>query len=401
MKNKILFSLMTLVLAVSLVATVQASTLDVGFTDVVVRGVSVINGNQPLVGFAGEVVPITVIFNSNVSESDARIKAWIGGYRSDLYTSTRRIALVQDRTYSELISLRLPSDIKPYEDYTLYVRVETKTGYKEQSFNLTIQRESYNIEVLDVDVSRTVQAGGILTAQIVLKNIGYEELEDVFVSVKMPELGLERKGYFYDLTPVDDEDGCCKEDSRMRTVSLAIPSNALTGSYTLEVTAKNKDAESKVTKTIYVSGKSETTQVFVPIRSKDVSAGDLVSYEIILVNTGSSMSVYEITPEVSGNIFVSAIDPIVTVPAGSSRTARITVRAGKDEGTHTFAVNIKSDGELVEKVNLVANVSAEDRMSNTTVLTIVLAVIFVVLLVVLVVLLLRKPEKENVEESYY
>jgi hypothetical protein len=255
------------------------------------------------------------------------------------------------------------------------------------------------VQVLDVDVSRSVEAGGVLTATIVLKNIGYEELEDVFVSVKMPELGLEKKGYFFDLTAEDTDD--YKQDSGERTVKLNMPVNVLTGSYTLEVTAYNKDSEDKVTKTIFVSAKADSTQVFVPLKSKEIASGELVHYDVIFVNSGNSIIVYEIVPEVSGNLFVTAEEPIVTVPAGSSRTVRIAVRAGKDEGTYNFALNINSDGQLVEKVDLMANVTSGRNMSNTTVLTIVLAVIFVVLLIVLIVLLLKKPEKENVEESYY
>jgi hypothetical protein len=393
---------MALVLVMSLVSTVQAWTSsDVEIEGIVINGRTVgLNQTAHIAGFAEEVVPITVLFNSNIDASDVTVSAWIGGkYDSD---STRIINLVNGSKYSEHLSLRLPKYIDVDEDYTLYIRIEAKgEGSVEKEFDLRIQRESYNLEVLDVDVSRTAQAGGILTAQIVLKNIGYEELEDVFVSAEMPELGLEKKGSFFDLTPVDDDDGCCKQDSGERTISLAIPSNALTGSYTLEVMAYNRDTEAKVTKTIFVSGKADSTEVFVPIQSKEVTVGETVNYEIILVNTGSTMAVYQITPEVDGNMFVSAIDPIVTVPAGSSRTAKVSVRAGDEEGTHSFALNIESDGELVEKVNLVANVNPEDRLSNTTVLTIVLAIIFVVLLVILVVLLLRKPEKENIEESYY
>jgi hypothetical protein len=102
-------------------------------------------------------------------------------------------------------------------------------------------------------------------------------------------------------------------------------------------------------------------------------------------------------------LVVSVAEPIVTVPAGSSKVVRVNVRAGEKEGTYSFSVDVTSQGELVKKVVMNANVSERALgTSNVAILTVILAIIFVVLLIVLIVLLTRKPARpEEFEESYY
>jgi hypothetical protein len=123
----------------------------------------------------------------------------------------------------------------------------------------------------------------------------------------------------------------------------------------------------------------------------------------VIVNSGNRIAVFEIVPETTQNLAVSADESIVTVPAGSSKVVRITAKANDVIGTVNFGVNINSEGQLVKRVNLAANVTKGKAItSNVVALTIVLAVIFVVLLIVLIVLLTRKPAKtEEFGESYY
>ena len=232
-----------------------------------------------------------------------------------------------------------------------------------------------------------------------LKNKGYEELEDVFVSVSIPELGVEKRAYFEDLTPEDnaDED---KRDSAERTVYLNIPSNAKAGVYELKVESYNADSRDVKTGKIAIVSGNEESRVIAPITSKHIDIGKTESFDIVVVNSGSSVAVYEIVPESNDNLIIRAESQILTVKAGSSETAKVNVKAVK-EGTYNFAVSVESDGKLVKKVSLTAVAEKQaSSSSNIVILTIVLVIVLVVLLIVLIVLLTRKPAKEA-EESYY
>jgi len=187
---------------------------------------------------------------------------------------------------------------------------------------------------------------------------------------------------------------------------LSIPASAQAGIYTLEVEAFNDDTSMSTTKNIAISGSEERSEVLTAVTSKDVSKGATVTYDLVIVNSGNNIAVYNIVPETAANLIVSVDQPIVTVPAGSSKVVTVSATAGEVIGTYAFAVNVESNGQLVKRVNLSANVVSGavgvTAPNNMVVLTVVLAIIFVVLLVVLIVLLSKKPEKsEEFEESYY
>ena len=402
MKTKFLVSLIACLTVLALIQTVFASSLNVEIEYVEINGVALTPSDVTAVaGFAGETIPLKVVFTSNVDAKDVRVKAWISGYREDIAKSSRRINLVNGSTYSEILTLSLPSDIDPEEEATLYVRIETKTDNEEAEFKINLQRESYDVEILDIDAPRTANAGENLVVAVVLKNRGYEELEDMFVVASIPELGVQKKSYFEDLTPVDEDDDDDKKDSAERTVYLKIPETAKDGIYEVVVKAYNSDVSETDKVKVVVSGAKEETKVVAPIKSKEIAVGETAEFELTIVNYGSKVGVYEVSADAVGGIVVNVNSPIVTVTAGSSETVKVSVKAVA-EGTQSFTVSVTPEGKPSIKANFSAIVTKKAFTGNIAILTIILAIVFVVLLVVLIVLLARKPSKtEELEESYY
>jgi len=405
MKNLWLVSLIAF-LAVFTLATgalaAPTGNLGVDLDFVEVKGIMLSEWDEwtEVSAFSGEVVPVRVVFESFVNESDARIKAWIGG--EDISATSRRIHLLVGGTYSETLSLKLPTDIDPEEAYTLYVSVETQNEYRQAEFSLKMQRESYNLEILDVDSVKTVNAGSNLAVDVVLRNSGFEELDNVFVVVSIPELDVEKKAYFEDLAPVDEcDEDCDKKDTAERRISLRVPGNVEAGVYELRVEAYNSDSSDVRTRSIAVEGTGRESNVVVPVKSKEVAAGEVGTFDLVIVNSGSRVGVYEIVPESVEGVIVDVEEPVVTVAAGSSKVVKVNVK-GTEEGTYSFAVSVNSEDELVKKVVMNAVVSEGTFSGNLAVWTLVLAIVFVILLVVLIVLLARKPGRtEEFEESYY
>ncbi len=384
-------------LAISLIACVSAS----GSISAEVSGVAADN----VAVFAGQTVPVRIIFSSDASASDVRVKAWISGEK-EYAVSTERFDVVADKVYSRLVSIQIPSRIDPTEDLKLEVLVESRNDgtIVEKEVTLSAQRESYNVEVLDAVMDSEVSAGDNLALDIVLKNRGTHFSEDTFVRARIPALGVERKAYFGDLAPVDQADPD-KEDAAERRMVLNIPSSAPTGLYLVELEVYNADSSAVVTKKVsIVNGASESSQFVANANSKTFAVGEKAQYSLTLVNSGSKIRVYELVPETSSSLALDLEKNIVAVPAGASETVNFDAVASK-EGKYSFAVNIYSDGELVKRYNFLASVEGKSSTgsSATVVLTVILAIIFVVLLVVLIVLLTRKPENKAEEfgESYY
>jgi hypothetical protein len=402
MKTKILVSLIALLAVmayVQLAGVLAVGDLNVSSIQANVNGVDM--GSKTVVNYAGAtlVVRTEFVVNQDYSNADSKVRVWIGGKETE--ASVKDIALTTGTHYEYLV-LKVPTDIDSTETVSLYVRVESGSDYQEAEFNLKLQRKTYSVDILSVDYDRTVKAGENLPVTIVLSNDGYRELKNLFAIVSIDELGISKKVYFNDLIINDTCNKCDKEDSAERTVTLKIPTNAKAGEYQMKVEALNSKQSSFVTKVVVVAGSEEESRIVVPVTSKDFTTGDSVTYDVVIVNSGSKVGVYEIVPETTSGLSVSTDTPIVTVAAGSSQTVKVAVKASRD-GAYTFAVNVNSDGQLVQRASLTANVDAGNMFSgNVAILTIILAIVFVVLLVVLVVLLTRKPMKsEELEESYY
>ena len=152
-----------------------------------------------------------------------------------------------------------------------------------------------------------------------------------------------------------------------------------------------------MTKLISV-GESSATQVLAAVKNKDLNAGESVTYDLIIVNSGDSVEVFNLEAVFGDDLQVS-VPSVITVGPASSTTVPVTVTAsnGASVGTYTFSVNVGS-----ESVVFGANVVSTSVATSIVALTVILVIIFVVLLAVLIVLLTRKEKPmEEVETSYY
>ena len=399
MKTNFLVSLIAVIAVIALTAGMVSATL-ITSNEVKVNGISI--EDYDVAAEAGEVVPVTLQFTALENASEVQISAWMNR------DSKNRVEvnfkdLIAGKEYVARLSLRLPSDINPEENRDLTLRIESDNGNWENTYTLGMQRIPYNADLIFVEMDSQVTAGSTTSVDIVIKNDGRHDLEDLVVEVSIPELGVSKRAYFGDLVPVDecDADNCDKQDSVQGKISLKIPSNAKTGTYEVKIKATNDDTESTVKKQISVVGSELDASVIVPVSTKEMSKGETVNYDIVIVNSGSNIAVFELVPATTEDLIVSVENPVVTVQAGSSQTVKVSATALK-EGTYSFAVDVTSDNQPVKKTNFTAKVSSKPLASNVVVLTIVLAIVLVVLLIVLIVLLTRKPARsEELEESYY
>ena len=234
--------------------------------------------------------------------------------------------------------------------------------------------------------------------------MGYNDLEDLYVTASIPALGVEKTSFLGDLVALeccgDDDDlceactyDCCDEDDE-DTVSgrlyLEVPYSAKSGTYALELEISSDDTSSTMTKQFDVENA--------------FSGGNAIVADngVLLVNPTNNVVVYRVVPEATSGLTITVDPSMVAVPAGSSKT--VDVSATSDvEGTYTYNVNVYSaDGSLVDTVTFTETFEGKAVASPIIVLTVILAIIFIVLLIVLIVLIGRKPEQtEEFGESYY
>ncbi len=418
--NKAILVSIIAVIALLTLTFVSADTGDLTTNwDVEVNGVDV-DGITTVGVEAGDTVPLEITFQAVDCFDDVWVKAEIEVDGEEVEDRTSRFDLIDESWYTKRLMISLPDNIEDRTDeITLTITITDGDEKDEEEYTILLQRETYDLGVLDVDMPTEAEAGSVVSFDVVLKNWGSQDLEDVFVKVSIPDMAVSKKVYFGDIDPSDEcedyedecgESGCdfkdCDfEDAAERRVYLTIPASASSGVYDVEIEAYNYDSSANIQRSLIVSGKEEATNVLTGASSKTLDIGEEVTYDIVIVNSGSNMKVYTLTPEQISGLIVD-VDPVVTVPADASRTVRVRVKATEsaEEGTHLVKINVESDGELIQQANLSANVekgTTAQVANSVVVLTIVLVIIFVVLLIILIVLLTKRPATMETEETSY
>jgi uncharacterized membrane protein len=388
------FAVLTLML-VGFASANLANSVDTSFNDVL------LGSSMTMAGDVSDNVPVRVTFDADDNATDVRVKVRMEGHRDDVLASTSRFDIVDGVTYTKLLSLDLPSDINDLtKEFTLYVEIVSADDRTEETYEISMQRESYTLEILSVDYSSKVSAGDVFPVSVVLKNVGFNRVDDNYVVVSIPELGVSTRGYAGDLIPTEcceDEECDEEEDSVQKTVYLRIPEAAESGVYELEVEAYNKESDVTVSKLISV-GDSGSTVILAAVKNQDMNAGETKTYDLVIVNSADDVKVFNIQA-VSGSDLAVSTPSVVTVGPDASETVSVTVTASDDVeiGTYTFSVDVNGR-QTVFGVNIVGRSVSTPMVA----LTVVLIIVFIVLLAVLIVLLTRKEKPiEEVETSYY
>ena len=404
MKTKnLVVSLCAVFFALALVATVNVAATELtNDYAVTVDGLDAYGNYVSVV--AGDEITVKVYFTANASDTDVTIDAELEGEKVKTDSQTSVFDVEAGKAYRQVMTLKVPFELKDAtsDDLTLSIEIDGKE-YKTvlNDITLRVQRPSYNAIVKSITVPSYISAGETLSVDIVLKNMGYNDLDDLYVTVRSTELGLSQgPTWFGDLFKIEDcDEDCDQEDTVAGRLYLKVPYEVKAGAYALDVIVYNDDTKTTETKQFVVKN-DYASNVIVTSAQKTVAEGKTAEYKLLLVNPTNNVRVYTIIPEVSKDLSVTANPTVVAVPAGSSKEVTITAEAAQ-EGEYNFLVNVLAGENQVSTVNLGLIVEGK-TLNATVVLTVILAIIFLVLLVVLIVLLGKKPQKtEDFGESYY
>ncbi|MFA5070767.1 MAG: hypothetical protein WC511_00155 [Candidatus Pacearchaeota archaeon] len=370
-----------------LIASVLLLTATVSAANFSISGVKLDNvdyANTELT--AGESVTVKLQLTSDIDAKDVVVKVELGSE-----TAEKTVGVLRNATAKEVVlTIEVPSDFKKDSlDKTMDFEI-TVEGEEIESgddlelgtpFNEEVQvlRPSYEVAIKSITASNIVEAGETMSVNVVLRNTGYNDVEDVFVTISVPELGITKSVYFGDIVnaeyeaenPEDDD----ATDTVVGTISLNVPYSAKSGVYTLQVDAETDDSKNTATREITINnGVSDVA----------IKSGN----DLVLLNPTNKLVVYTVK--------YLANEEVVVIPAASSKTVTI------ESSNSDFDVTVYNGETLLSTVKFTGASETTELTSPVFVLTVILAIVFLVLLVVLVVLLTKKPAKaEEFGESYY
>ncbi|MDP2925174.1 MAG: hypothetical protein Q8N99_02265 [Nanoarchaeota archaeon] len=418
MKSKAILVSFLVFLALALTLNTVLASDFVSISKVEINDIVASDSSTVVAGEVSNVVPVEVYFKANEDTSDVRVEVSIDGYKDEIRAFTPRFHIINGSNYVKRFSLKLPSTMDMDnldEGVTVKVEISSKDADSVNAeYTVVLQKDLYSLNILSVDSPLRVTAGSTVALDVVIENNGNERLNNVYVKASIPELGVERKIYYGDLKPVEQETYDNIRNANNKVVYLNVPRNAVPGTYNIIVEAYNYDTSTTVKQKIGVEGVQ--SGVLPATTSRSIAVGEETSFDVVLINPNDRMVVYSITPEQTKGLIVEVTEPIVTVGADSSRTVKVKVKAtnSAEEGTHLVTVNVNTESGLERKVDFTVNVEKPSTSTgigttsitgNNTVLvlTVILVIIFVVLLIVLIVLLTKRPAEteEFGETSYY
>lgn len=370
---------------------------------VTVDGINAYNNEVSVI--AGEEITVKVYFTAEHDDTDVTVEAELEGEKVDTDAITNVFDVEAGKTYKKVLTMEVPYELKDdlSNDLELTIEIDGREYKSEiETLSLRVQRPSYNAVVKSVTTPTSITAGETFPVEIVLKNMGYNDLDDVYVTAKIADLSVSQgPKWFGDVVTLENCSSDCDdddEDTVFGKLNLRVPYEAAAGVYALEVTVTNDDTTTTEVKQIVISNDFAESIVSTSA-AKTVAEGEEAVYDLLIVNPTNNVKVYKIMAD-SEDVTSTVSQTVVAVPAGSSKTVKVSA-SSTTEGDYTFNVNVFSGSDLEKTVAY--NLQVEGKKTNTVfVLTVVLAIVFLVLLVALIVLLGRKPEKsEEFGESYY
>lgn len=414
------FLLMFLLILTS--AFVSAQNVDVKYVE--------INGNEfdtSVVGNhsdnlrveRGEDLDIKVALKALADVENVQVEADIYGYKYSHYegnmvsSTSKTMDLAEgDNEYVELdISIPWKMDKK----YTLLrIRVGDEDGQSfEQVYQLHIvgiaDEDAVVIRDFSFSPSSSILAGRAFTTTVRVQNIGDDDLDDVKVTVELPELNVRDTEYLDELE--------ADEKETLEEFLLRIPDCAEPGDYQVEITAEFGEYQStKQTAIMTVlpgdacpveSGAAEDKVVITVPEEQAVDAGTEISYPVMIKNEGRTAKTFTVTVSGVDSWGTSRMSPssVVVVPAGQTESIFLYVKPKENaEGEKVFTTTIASDGES-ETIPLTANVAAAEKGAEgleygLKVALIVLVIILIIIGLVIGFTKLRDGGDES-SQTYY
>lgn len=350
---------------------------------------------------AGDTIEVEVWYTAEAYDEDVEVEVELEDVR--VSTESANVVFDGDRV-KETLNVRVPYDLEDdlYDELDFQLTIEGDDEKTVVEGTLTAKRSSYNVAIKSISTTNTAIAGETVNVDFVLRNMGFHDLDDLYVTVQIADLGVKASGYFGDVVALecdDDEDYNINdsnfdrkcddddEDSVNGRLSLKVPYDALSGVYDLELSVENEDTTA-----------TKVTQIAIDndFESNVFKSGN----NLWIVNPTDNVMGYRIVAESSASVSES----VVFLGAGESKSIAVEPNA---QGEYSFDVNVFTmSGDLYATATFSGNTGATTDSTTETnpvvILTVVLAIIFIVLLIVLIVLIGKKP-KESGEfgESYY
>lgn len=365
--------------------------------------------STPLSVGIGEVLKVKISDTPSVNYSDVVITAEFAYNGKKVSVESSAFDEVAGVTYVKTLNLKVPTNIKTAasgENYVLTVRMQDNKGNEiaYRAFDVAVTRANTDLQIQKV-MTTFAKAGSPVLVTVVAKNIGSDDLEDVYAKVSIPELGIFTEERLGDIASTDNGDD---EDVATADIPLRIPANAEDGTYTLNVELYNDkdDVTVSATKDIVIDGVAAAekfVEVVPTLVSQDIGQGETATYVLRVANLGDSAKTFSVSVDGTDGWATSQVSPlVVTIAPDTSQTITVAVTVANNAliGKHELVANVKSD-DAVKSIALTANVKEKTIGIDALLISVIVLAVVLVILIAILVKTRKADESIEAEESYY
>ncbi|MBI2145676.1 hypothetical protein HYU18_05160 [Candidatus Woesearchaeota archaeon] len=372
----------------------------------------------------GEDFTLKVKLTASANAKNVEIRAFVSGFEfsrtEPISDSTSPFDVEAGVSYVKSLKLSLPE--RADEDrYRVRVIVSGRdTEEIVRNFRIKVTPSEHEVVIRDFSVSpEEVQSGRAVLATVRVKNVGDSTEDDISIRVSIPELGVTAAPDFVDR--LESDESATSEEFFLRIDPCAKP-----GTYDVKAEVTFEEGDAVVTEktpiTVTRDGACQSApavsaggvKIYEPQPQTVQAGGSAASYQLTIVNEGSSTKVY--TLSVTGADWATVrFSPsnVVTVKPGDTQTVQVVVSAERNAplGGQPFNVRVKDQaGDVVKDLSLSATVVAAqggvgDVANLVQLLQIGLIALIVVLVVVGLVVAFRRmkgpKEGEEGTQTYY
>ncbi len=302
----------------------------------------------------------------------------------------------EDEAVTETIEIQIPYDAED-RTYRFDIRVIGQDDSDDEDYHSDVFFEG-DLELIDLDVRRgnhdiifeslkvtpsEVDAGNIVSIRAEVTNIGEKNEENVRITLKNTNLGLNEESTEFDLKV---------DKSKRITWDIELPKTTENGEYILEAVISydddsydEEDTLLAQTVTIKVSGGSAVpdadADTTVGAATLDVTSASLVSantgeaakFELMLTNNAETTEIYQIRASGVNDWATYTIEAggeanEVSLTPGTSLTiyAYLTPKDSAQTGQYTATISVYSNSQLLDSELLTVDVTAKQITTINT-----------------------------------
>jgi hypothetical protein len=299
------------------------------------------------------------------------------------------------------LTLDLPDDLNENDDYILYVKAyedgDEDENCNEESIDIDIEREEHDVRIEEIIFNPNIAScGDLVSISVEVQNEGTKDEEDIEVKILNSVLGLNQVSNKFELEENDDE------DSAIKRFTFTIPENTQERNYEINSIVEFDDGDDSESTTLSVS-ECRTTKKLAPVTvvesvgtlslaksSFELEQGEAIAIPLLVNNQENIKEEFKI--EVSD--VKSWANPIgsetLTLKEGQSSTSYIYLNTKENAlvGKHSFIVNIKSNGRLIDTREV--TIEIDEKTEDVSTISFISLIFINILLIIIIVIVIRK-----------